>query len=395
MAQFMAMPAASCRHTKTMNDTTNTPSICVRGEVNEPLDWLFGYKVPKLGKAATGREWAIYTSNDEANPDPKAGAVKMATRHLDAADNALANTLAMLYATDRPATVGYIVWNDEHSDAANKKDNGALGHTKGVIIFDTADGSALYLLHSCPKWPDLDGRALPSPDYGQTFWAGSLSIDTAGKLADVMLHHHEPQITYSLLPASLPADHPLRALVETPITHNTPMATSIDLVTAGGLAFTFFGKNREWNDDIWLDLVEPVVGCDMRVETWIRGPIAPVLSADGHFRTYDVKSINLGPLGIPYSWPETADHAKWGITIDAKWIVPADINRQTSQAKRGGGAVAFKSERLGLALAQTDVITAAAGDSHHDAKTVIKSTHRPPPPTPTPSEGMQKPKAGQ
>ncbi len=355
----------------------DTHGICVRGENGQPLDWLFGYKVPKLGKATTGYEWAIYTNEDEANPDPRAGAVRMATHHLDDLNfGALVETLAVqLFGIDVGPTTGYVIWNDEHTEASGQHDDGSLGHTKGVIGFDTKSDTAFYLLHSWPKFPDPTATAMPTPDYGQTFMALALDMDTAGAIADVMRHHHEPQVTYSRLPATLAADHPLRLLVEQPIRHNDPASTCIECYTLGGMKFLFFGKNREWNNDLWCDLVEPKLGVDLRVETWIRGPIAPVMSPDGHFRTFDVKSINLAPLGIPYSWPETCDHAKWGISVDAKWIVVADINRQTSQAKRGGGCVAFQSPRLGLALAQTDVITAAAGMTHHEAKAVVKSTH--------------------
>ena len=80
----------------------------------------------------------------------------------------------------------------------------------------------------------------------------------------------------------------------------------------------------------------PTLKADMNVETWIRGKIPPVLDSDGIHKTYDVKYIDLSPLGVPWTWPETHDHAKWGITVDSDWVCVGDINRMVSQEKRGG-----------------------------------------------------------
>ena len=58
----------------------------------------------------------------------------------------------------------------------------------------------------------------------------------------------------------------------------------------------------------------------------------------------------------PWKWPETADHAKWGIGVEQDWVCVGDINRMISQEKRGGGAIAFQEPALWGALKQTDTI---------------------------------------
>jgi hypothetical protein len=54
-------------------------------------------------------------------------------------------------------------------------------------------------------------------------------------------------------------------------------------------------KDRQWNKDFWNGLVGPTLKADMDVETWIRGPIAPIADTDGVHKTFDVNYINLGP----------------------------------------------------------------------------------------------------
>jgi deoxyribonuclease-2 len=51
----------------------------------------------------------------------------------------------------------------------------------------------------------------------------------------------------------------------------------------------------------------------MDVEKWIRGPIPPVGDTNGIHKTFDIKFINLGPLGAHWAWSETHDHAKWAL----------------------------------------------------------------------------------
>ena len=119
------------------------------------------------------------------------------------------------------------------------------------------------------------------------------------------------------------------------------------LKSRGGLAFKVIAKNRKWNKDFWNDLVGPTLKADMDVETWIRGQIPPELDSDGIHKTFDVKYIDLSPLGMPWTWPETHDHAKWGITLDSDWVCVGDINRMISQENAAAARSLSRTERCG------------------------------------------------
>src|SRR5207244_7495816 len=145
----------------------------------------------------------------------------------------------------------------------------------------------------------------------------------------------------------------------------------------GGMPFHVIAKNREWNKDFWNKLVGPTLDDDMDDETWIRGKIPPIADSDGIHKTFDIKYVNMGPLGAHWAWPETHDHAKWGITTHSDWVCVGDINRMISQRKRGGGTIAFQNQRLWRALSETNLLLAPPGHSRSDAHTLIEATHYP------------------
>jgi len=346
--------------------------ISALDEGGKPVDWWFIYKVPQLSAgansdSATGYEYVYY--------DPNLAAVEKSPNLLNGGQGALNLTLNAVF-KNPAATTGWVLYNDEMPDGAKGTDNENLGHTKGVIAFDTVSKTAYWLLHSWPKFVDPDSSQDPTPKYGQTYLCISIDLDTARKIAGQMANHQEPQ-TYLCRPANLPKTDPLFSLTQ-PLSPNAPGDSNVlELKSRGGLAFKVIAKNRKWNKDFWNGLVGPTLKEDMDVETWIRGPIPPIADTDGIHKTFDVKYINLSPLGAHWAWPETHDHAKWGITVHSDWVCVGDINRMVSQRKRGGGTIAFQNETLWTALSKTDLIQAPPGHSRAEAHQLIKATHSP------------------
>ena len=340
-------------------------------EGGKAVDWWFAYKVPTLAKdgsnsTASGYEYVYY--------DPNIGKVVKSPYLLTDGKGALDLTLKSVF--DEPdATTGWILYNDEMPTDANRTDSDSFGHTKGVIAFDTASNTAFWLLHSWPKFADPRASEMPTPIYGQTFLCLSLDLATASMIAQQMGNYQEPQVYLPRIPASLDKSDSLYLLTQK-LTPNAPGdADFIECKSRGGLAFKVIAKNRKWGKDFWNDLVGPTLKTDMDVETWIRGAIPPVLDSDGIHKTFDVKYIDLSPLGVPWAWPETHDHAKWGVTVDADWVCVGDINRMISQQKRGGGTIAFQDETLWAALSKTDLLVAPPGHTRVDARKLITATH--------------------
>ena len=170
-----------------------------------------------------------------------------------------------------------------------------------------------------------------------------------------MIIHQEPQV-YFPNAANLAKDDPLYLLTQHPDSKRKGDSNAINLKTAGGMDFMVLAKNREWNKDFWNDFVGPTLKDDMDDETWIRGPIPPIADSDGIHKTFDIKYINLGFMGVRWAWPETNDHAKWGITLHKPWVCVGDINRMISQRKRGGGTIAFQNQILWQGLSKSALL---------------------------------------
>ena len=66
----------------------------------------------------------------------------------------------------------------------------------------------------------------------------------------------------------------------------------------------------------------------------------------------------------------TKDHAKWGIAEanPPGYVVIADINRQVSQDKRGGGGLAFQHEGIWKALKSAEIVEKTAIKGPHEDK---------------------------
>jgi deoxyribonuclease-2 len=348
-------------------------------ENGQPVDWWFMYKVPELKKGAandeaTGYEYVYYDSAIDKSPNKSDRKVQKSNFRIDQDTGALNHTLDSVFKAPA-ATIGWILYNDEKPAGVPGSDDANLGHTKGVIAFDTASKTAYWLLHSWPKFAEPGATGDPTPKYGQTYLCVSLDIDSAGKIARQMATDQEPQ-TYLCRAADLPKTDPLFLLMQ-PLKPNPPADSSvIDLKTREGLPFKVIAKNRQWGKDFWNELVGPTLKEDMDVETWIRGPIPPIADSDGIHKTFDIKYITLGPLGAHWAWPETHDHAKWGITLHSDWICVGDINRMISQRKRGGATIAFQNETLWKSLSKTNLILAPPGHSRTEAHKIIEATHQ-------------------
>jgi deoxyribonuclease-2 len=346
-------------------------NVSALDESGKAVDWWFAYKVPQLAKdastvTATGYECVYY--------DPMVGQVVKSPYLLTQGKGALDLTLSAVF--DKPAdTTGWILYNDEMPEDAKRTDLASFGHAKGVIAFDTASNTAFRLMHSWPKYPAPGAKAMPTPIYWQTFLCMSLDLATANLIAQQMANHQEPQVFMPRVPASLDKKSGLYQLTQKLNPNATGDSSVIECKSRGGLAFKVIAKNRKWNKDFWNDLVGPTLKADMNVETWIRGKIPPTLDSDGIHKTFDFKYVDFSPLGLPWTWPETHDHAKWGVTIDSDWVCVGDINRMVSQKMRGGDTIAFQNNKRWAALSKTDLLVAPRGHSRVDARALIDATH--------------------
>jgi deoxyribonuclease-2 len=331
------------------------------GDSGKHVDWWFIYKVPKdakaadkSGKPATGYEYAYFDSDSK---------VLAGSKHLlNDTSNALHLTLQQMPASGHP-TMAAVFYNDEYPSSLKKTNNDDKGHCKGVLAFDSATNSAIWLLHSTPRYSTPGSFEFPSDelDYGQTFLCITLKdVKTAEAIATQMLSQQGPQTYGPALPKT--AGSVWSNLTAGKFTlSKTP--SDITFTSKAGKKFRSIAKSRLWGQDLWSDEVGDDLGVNLDVESWRRGTIPSTEDSNKKDDVVDVVDIDLGKVKFPYAWPETKDHAKWAQSIEtpgkpaADWVCIADINRQTSQSKRGGGAICFQHPTLWKCLAQIDQVT--------------------------------------
>jgi len=85
-------------------------------------------------------------------------------------------------------------------------------------------------------------------------------------------------------------------------------------------------------------------------QTWRRGSELPSFCHPP--AAYNSKNILTTSVGN-YLFNYTRDHAKWGISDSGNWACVGDINRMTTQRKRGGGTVCLQSLPLVAGLGHT------------------------------------------
>lgn len=328
------------------------------GDSGQAVDWWFMYKLPRNAhppdnphspQRSTGFEYVYF--------DTHSTSLSLSSHVLTDKGGALYSTLQQIYPLDPASPLGWIIYNDERIDG--KPDNGELGHTKGVLAFDPATDTAFWLLHSTPRFPTLDGPDFPDDEkiYAQTYLCITLKdVATAQAIAAQMCHQQEPQVYSFHLPAGIQPGSPLQQLTQPLAVSDASPPSDIQFLSRGGQPFRAIAKNRHWGQDFWNDLVGPHLNVDLDVETWRRGTLAGTADSDGRHHIVDTLFINLAPLGVDYEWHYTQDHAKWARGCTEDWVCVADINRDTSQEKRGGGGICFQNQVLWNSLSQVDTL---------------------------------------
>jgi len=117
--------------------------------------------------------------------------------------------------------------------------------------------------------------------------------------------------------------------------------------------------------DLYEDYVAPGLQMDLIAETWCGGDFSdspgcqptncqgqsivnPSKPQQGQ-STYAFNSISIASFdfGNGNSFSTDLNHAKFALSQESGvWVCPGDINRQTTQRLRGGGAICFKNSGL-------------------------------------------------
>ena len=260
----------------------------------------------------------------------------------DTQHGALSNTLQQLWTSN----ISYILFNDEPATTATSAvDATAYGHTKGVWAWSGPD--AFLLTHSIPLFPTGPGAV---PAYGGL---GANARIYAQTLACFSMDTSELATLAAQAMLNAPNIYERRVLAGTPTalialangTKSTVATCTNTAFQAVGIpVLTYFAKSAAWNNELYSACVAPGLRSGLLAETWLRGSAAG--PACGEYGVLDVQALAFP--GVSYK--ESQDHSKWAVGVTGAEVCVADINRMTTQYKRGGGAICWNNTVLSAAL---------------------------------------------
>jgi deoxyribonuclease-2 len=171
-------------------------------------------------------------------------------------------------------------------------------------------------------------------------------IDRLDDLAEIQMVQW-PLIYSSGISEDLMDDHPKFVEWITGSKNKTATNKTTPLVSYNGRHMTHFAKSDYCECDFWGDIVAPGLQANLRVETWQNGnggKLTDFCPPDYEFKVENVTEVSMSD-GV--SWTETQDHSKWGVSdSEGRTVCIGDINRQPSQADRGGGALCYNNKEL-------------------------------------------------
>eukprot|EP00039_Didymoeca_costata_P024816 m.11579 g.11579 ORF g.11579 m.11579 type:complete len:366 (+) comp4480_c0_seq1:117-1214(+) len=349
MVTFCIMPPYAHFYVLVLAFMTTADGQCL-DSVGKHVTWWFTYKLPG------GYTYAYLDSNEKRNK----GELQLFPYPLNDEKHpaALIRTLRGLVASvnneNKSSDGSYFMYNDQPDNA---KPGAQYGHTKGVV---GVGKSPFWLLHSTPRFPSSDGEPkfyFPENEikYGQTFLCMSLELSDVDTIAGQFLYTR-PYVYVNKVPSPTASRYPNLLKVFNKEWILDAASHSASFVVGGVQSFTSYAKNAKWGEDLYETLIAPSLNADLLVESWIRGQaLGNYCKPEFKYSVTDVINLEVRDRdGTAYQWKETQDHAKWCLPQDnSNRVCVCDMNRMTSQRKRGGGCVCFKNEQLSIQLNNT------------------------------------------
>ncbi|XP_038571699.1 deoxyribonuclease-2-alpha-like isoform X1 [Micropterus salmoides] len=288
---------------------------------------IFLYKLPKGDD-----EGLSYLYMDEGTRG-----WELSKKTINSKSGTLANTLKpLLDFYDRKIEgFGYMLYNDQPPDPYVAP--ASFGHSKGVVMLDRQTG--VWLSHSTPKFPTYRSKDI-WPKSGsinaQTFMCVTFSYDKFKEIGLQLMYIH----VYSY-DSDIPKTfhNELRCVAQRSCYPKIEPWFRVTMLTSmKGRGFSSFAKYTRFRDDLYSGLIGNYLKQNLYVKSWgkMHDPLPSNCSIP--YYVYNVKEVRLE--GKPIS--DTVDHSKWCVTPVGGWTCIADLNREVSQMKRGGGAICTK-----------------------------------------------------
>jgi deoxyribonuclease-2 len=216
----------------------------------------------------------------------------------------------------------WLVYNDETPTATSSH----FAHAKGILAWNSE--KIIWLIHSVPKFPIEFNGTNQFPDishaeleYGQSFCCVTIDISHLENILKQVFIMN-PNVYISNI------DYKKYKDFHTCIDKNIYKIND---------KLQHVAKSPEFHRELYEDILIPGFGGNCFTETWVRG-----------HHCIDSGNCKMAEMvkfkdGISYKY--TQDHSKYCYS-DKGWVMVGDLNRMTSQIKRGGGGIVIHQNNI-------------------------------------------------
>ena len=307
-----------------------------------PTSWFYLMKYPRKTQQISGEDNKYAYFDVSMSSD-----FLLRNRFIDDKGEALYSTLDQI---NQNNNLQVIAWNDEPADGSSAPSE-HTAHSKGLIVYDSNAQKGIYIAHSMPKYPAFTSNGnvnilIPTAErkFGQNVLCMNLDGTNLDQIASGLNLIGSVIYYTNFNDQSLPN---LYAFSQKTSPQNKANSKNIQFSVDSSLPFLGFFKNPYYEQGfIFEDIMAPVLQSNLFVESWGR----PYQAATcGQYQVLNIESLQIQDDNLG-SWNNVDDHSKWGITSSGNYICSGDMNRMTSQAKRGGAFYCFSNAGLWNAL---------------------------------------------
>ncbi|KAF7703500.1 deoxyribonuclease-2-beta [Silurus meridionalis] len=305
--------------------------ISCLNEDGQPVDWFIMYKLPRIKQGSLG------SGVDYMYLDASLTKWQMSKNAVNTSEGALGRTLSQLYQRYQLNSSAYMLYNDAPPVLKYVVN---YGHTKGALLFDQFQG--FWITHSIPHFPPFPemGFGYPSTGklFGQSVQCTTYSYKQFQRISQ-QLSYIKPYTYNCSVPSAYYADMKEMAWICAGKTVSVVPRRKLEkLMSVKGETFLSFAKSHRYVDDIYAGWIAQTLQTDLLVETWQRQTHQLPSNCSLPYHTMNIKKVSLSEL---VTFSSYYDHSKWCVSSkkQIQWTCIGDLNRESSQAWRGGGLI--------------------------------------------------------
>lgn len=283
-----------------------------RDEQDRPVEWFFAIREPHTRK---------YIFFDQSSSE---------FRQVE--DEAF---LAFLFRDISPKKDSLLLWNDQPAEVdglsklSSINNKGLKAHDKGILFKNSKNSRGFFLLHSIPKFPDIQKDSInPETPQSSSFGQSMICLSTTTTKS------------YSTIWKHLNSQNAL--VYHDSFSFPVPKKTGKEIETSfiEGATFRLVTKSSQSKKPPFEGVLAPLFKTGWLVESWGRP------YAENTYKPYRV--INNEEVTFESSvYKSTSDHSKFAVSIDLPDLVcVGGMNHMDSQANRGGSFVCFSHATL-------------------------------------------------